>query len=99
MGLQQLAGPYAVPVAIVVGFAAITTSLFLYLFGRPQLPKTAPQLASNQLPVLGAWSFFSKRCEFHIRNGDPKGTYRTRVSKLMGLRHILRDSHTWKRVD
>jgi hypothetical protein len=73
MGLHQLAGPYAVPVALVVGLAAITSSLFIYLFGRPQLPKNAPSQVSDQVPIVGAWSFFSKRCESHHRKQNAPG--------------------------
>jgi sterol 14-demethylase len=91
MGLQQLAGPYAVPVAIVVGFAAITSSLFIYLFGRPQLPKNAPQQASDQMPIVGAWSFFSKRCKSRNRRVNAHGSDQE-FPHFWGLRHISRMS-------
>ena len=62
-GLQQLAGSYAVPLAMVVALATLTSSLFLFLFARPNLPKSAPRVITDQWPILGALGFFSQRCK------------------------------------
>lgn len=42
----------------------ISTALFS-VFRRQSLPLTAPQLTSDNLPILGALSFFSKRWDLH----------------------------------
>lgn len=50
---------------------------FLYLFKPPSIPKNAPQQAEEQLPILGAWKFFTERGDWFVRQRDrsPTGNF------------------------
>jgi len=75
MGLHQLAGPYALPVAFVIVIAAALSSIFISLFGRPRLPKNAPQMTSDQWPIIGSLGFFNRRWDFVRESASKTNTH------------------------
>lgn len=50
--------------SILLGSVLVLSSLLVYLFRRPAIPKNAPKLTSESWPIVGSMRFFSRRWEF-----------------------------------
>ncbi|QIX02177.1 hypothetical protein AMS68_007694 [Peltaster fructicola] len=50
------------PTSLALASVVVLASCFFYIFfNRPSLPSNAPKQARDQVPILGAWRFFTER--------------------------------------